>query len=199
MFTEMKKRKYTQRRRAEQQDQTRARILEAAVALHEELGPARTSIKAVAERAGVQRLTVYRHFPDDSSLFQACTSHWLTLHPPPAIPGPPGDEAPAAYTRAGLRVLYRYYRDTGMMWQGAYRDREQVEALQAPMAGFEAYLDELRNALLAAWPANGEAGKQRALTLRHGLAFGTWQSLTGLGLGDSQAADLVTSWLDKAV
>lgn len=78
----METRKYTQTRRAEQQDETRERIVVAAVRLHEALGPANTSIKAIAEAAGVQRLTVYRHFPDDASLFQACTAHYLGQHSP---------------------------------------------------------------------------------------------------------------------
>src|ERR671925_1066982 len=77
------KRPYRMKRRAELEQQTRLRITESAVALHEELGPARTSISAVAERAGVRRSTVYRHFPDDEALFAACSSHWRAGHAPP--------------------------------------------------------------------------------------------------------------------
>src|ERR671919_2710297 len=94
MFTDMatrnyrkKPRKYEKKRRAEQEAETRQRIVEAMVALHREVGPARTTISAIAERAGVERLTVYRHFPDERSLFEACTGHWRASHPPPD-PGP---------------------------------------------------------------------------------------------------------------
>ena len=77
------KRRYTLKDRARSQEDTRRRIVEAAVALHEELGPRATSIAAIAERAGVQRLTVYRHLPDEEALFRACTSHWRAAHPLP--------------------------------------------------------------------------------------------------------------------
>ena len=77
------KRPYRMKRRAELEEQTRRRITESAVALHEELGPASTSISAIAARAGVRRSTVYRHFPDDEALFEACSSHWRAGNPPP--------------------------------------------------------------------------------------------------------------------
>src|SRR5690349_22261106 len=78
------KRPYRMTRRAELEEQTRQRITESAVALHEELGPAQTSISAIAERAGVRRSTIYRHFPDDEALFAACSAHWRAANPPPA-------------------------------------------------------------------------------------------------------------------
>ena len=77
------KRPYRMKRRAELEEQTRRRITESAVELHEEVGPAHTSISAIAERAGVRRSTVYRHFPDEEALFDACSSHWRTANPPP--------------------------------------------------------------------------------------------------------------------
>src|SRR5215471_19726118 len=71
-------RPYRMRRRAEQVDQTRQRIVAATVQLHGTLGPAATTIAAIAEAAGVTRLTVYRHFPDDAALFGACSAHWIS-------------------------------------------------------------------------------------------------------------------------
>jgi AcrR family transcriptional regulator len=191
----MKKRKYTKTRRAEQQAQTRTRIVEAAVALHEELGPAYTSIKAIAERAGVQRLTVYRYFPDDASLFRACTSHWLAQHPPPDISAWGDIEAADKRCHAALLAFYRYYREHAAMWTGAYRDVDEVPALQAPMAGLEAYLDTVRDSLLPSWQARGHRKQQLSLTLRHCLRFTTWQSLQRDKLSDTQIADLAVSWL----
>src|ERR1041384_2245606 len=79
------KRRYRKRRRAELEDGTRRRITEAAVDLHGTLGPARTTVSAVAERAGVQRATVYRHFPDEEALFAACSAHWIAAHPLPDL------------------------------------------------------------------------------------------------------------------
>ena len=75
-MTQNRTRPYRKHRRAELEQQTRERIVEAAVDLHGSVGPARTTVSGVAERAGVQRATVYRHFPDDESLFAACSAHW---------------------------------------------------------------------------------------------------------------------------
>jgi AcrR family transcriptional regulator len=191
----MSTRKYTKTRRAEQQDETRARIVEATVKLHEALGPAQTSIMAIAEAAGVQRLTVYRHFPDDASLFEACTTRYLELHPPPqpaawADIGHPGERSHAA-----LLAFYRYYRQTEKMWRAAYRDLDQVAAMQAPMGRFEAYLDQVADDLVQAWHTTQAARKPLKLTLRHALRFATWQSLKDARLKDRQIAELVQGWL----
>ena len=80
-----KTRSYRMQRRAESQQQTRLRITESAVALHGTVGPSRTSISAVAAHAGVRRSTVYRHFPDEAALFDACTAHWAAANPPPDL------------------------------------------------------------------------------------------------------------------
>ena len=102
----MKKRKYRKSRRAEQEEQTRDKIVDAAMALHEEIGPRATSISAIAERAGVQRLTVYRHFKDDVTIFQACSSRWFELNPPPD-PSLWQELAPAVQrTEEALRNIY---------------------------------------------------------------------------------------------
>lgn len=190
----MAKRTYTLRRRAEQQERTRAQIVAATMALHEELGPRKASISAIAERAGVQRLTVYRHFPDETALFQACTSKWLELNPPPQPEAWRHEAEPWARLRAALLAFYRYYRGTERMWTVSYRDVDEVPALQAPMARFEAYLDEVRDGLLAALPLAAPDGGV-APTLGHALRFATWQSLDHQGLDDDAMADLVLRWL----
>lgn len=180
----MKPRKYTLRKRAEAQDETRARIVEATVALHETLGPRGTTISAIAERAGVQRLTVYRHFPDEVALFAACTSHWFSDHPPPD-PSTwmllDASERP----RAALLSLYRYYRRNERMWTVTYRDIDEVPALQAPMQGFEDYLASVARGLDA-----GGARRLKAL-VAHCLRFSTWQTLVKRGgLSDAEGAAL---------
>jgi AcrR family transcriptional regulator len=197
MFTQMKKRKYQQKARADQARETRQRIVEAAVKLHEELGPANTPIKAIAEEAGVQRLTVYRHFPDDASLFEACTSHWLSLHPPPQV-ADTGDSANAAVqTEQTLLAVYRYYRRTERMWIVAYRDVGEVEALQGPMGMVETYFDNLCDELVTAWKPGKEKRKQLSTTLRHCLRFSTWCSLKTEKLSDKKMAELVMRWVSN--
>jgi len=193
----MKKRKYIKTRRAEKQDETREKIVEAMVALHEEIGPAQTSIKAIAEKSGVQRLTVYRHFPDETSLILACTSHWFELNPPPKMAEWADIENPGERSRAALLAYYRYYRHTEKMWTGAYRDMEKIEALAGPMGQFEAYLDQVRDDLLASWNANQSNRKSLAITLRHCLRFSTWTSLKKEKLTDKKMADLVTEWFAR--
>ena len=191
----MEGRKYTQTRRAEQQDETRERIVEAAVRLHEALGPAHTSIKAIAEAAGVQRLTVYRHFPHDASLFQACTSHYLGLHPPPDMAGWAEVADASERSNVALTAVYRYYRQTEGMWRVAYRDVDQLPALQEPMSRFEAYLDRVSDDLVKAWHETGAARKRLRDTLRHALRFSTWHSLKTAKLTDRKIAGLVRAWL----
>ena len=191
----MTKRKYTKTRRAQQQDETRARIVDATVKLHESLGPARTTIMAIAEAAGVQRLTVYRHFPDDASLFEACTTRYLELHPPPQPTAWTDIELPGARSRTALLAFCRYYRQTEQMWRVGYRDVDQVAALQAPMNRFEAYLDQVTDDLVQAWHTTPAARKSLKLTLRHALRFTTWQSLKNAKLTDKQIAELVHGWL----
>lgn len=191
----MKKRKYNKTLRAEQQDETRERIVEATVKLHEELGPAKTSIKAIAEEAGVQRLTVYRHFPDDVALFEACTSHYLTLHPPPNMAQWAEIENGGERCHAALAAFYRYYSQTYKMWTVAYRDVDDVEALKAPMGQFEAYIDMVNDDLVTAWNQTHNIKKQLQVTLRHALRFSTWQSMKKIKLKDEKIAELVQRWL----
>src|ERR1700754_994299 len=111
------KRPYRKTRRAELEEQTRLRITESAVALHEQLGPARTSISAVAERAGVRRSTVYRHFPDEESLFAACSSHWRASNPPPDPGAWAAIDDPTRRTEVALRELYAFYARTRAMYE----------------------------------------------------------------------------------
>jgi len=192
----MKKRKYTKTRRAEQQDETRAKIIDAMVTLHEQLGPANTSIKAIAEKAGVQRLTVYRHFPDDTTLFQACTSHYFGQHPPPNMADWATIDDAGERSSTALLAFYRYYSSTEAMLSAAYRDFDKVKAMQAPMEQFQAYLDQVRDDLLTSWNLKPADTKTLAITLRHCLRFTTWASLKNENLSDKKIVDLVMSWID---
>lgn len=182
-------------KRAQSQEETRQRIVEAAMQLHEELGPRETTISAIAKRAGVQRLTVYRHFPDETAVFQACTSHWLSLNPPPdpQLWEPIND--PWERMRVALSAFYDYYAATERMWTASHRDAAAVPALHKHMAGFAAHIkkvaDELANHLR---PRPHRANLINA-TVQHALAFLTWQDLQQRGLKNSKKVELVMSWL----
>ena len=115
------KRRYRKSKRAESEAGTRLRIVEALVSLHGELGPARTTISDVARRAGVQRLTVYRHFPDERSMFEACTSHWSASHPAPDPAQWESIDDPELRLRTALAALYAYYRSGDAMFELVFR------------------------------------------------------------------------------
>ena len=188
-----RRRPYVQRRRAELAEGTRARILDAVISLHEEVGPSRTTVSAIARRAGVQRLTVYRHFPDERLLLEACASRWISEHPPPDPTLWIELEDPVDRTHLVLSRLFAYYRRTARMWTTAHRDAAQVPALGPAMARFEDYLRSVGDGLLDDW---GDALRPEARALvRHALRFTTWTSLAREGLDDDQMATLLVDWL----
>lgn len=192
----MSRRQYTQKRRAAKQAETRARIVQAIMELHEEVGPRATTVSGIAERAGVERLTVYRHFPNEASLFQACSARFLELNPPPDPAAWQNLVAPGAYTRALLTSLYGYYRRTERMFTQVYRDADDIPALKATVDAFEAYLDGLRDHLLSRWAAAGSGDAALRAATGHALAFSTWSSLNAQKLDDPQMAELITRWLE---
>lgn len=181
------KRPYRKRRRAELEDETRLRITESAVALHGTLGPSRTSMSAVAERAGVNRSTLYRHFPDEEALFDACSSHWSAANPPPDLATWAGIEDPEERLRAALEATYAYFRRNEQMLASLLRDLE-MPLVGARMAAFGLYLDEVGAALLRGRPRR----KPVRAAVGHAIAFGTWRSLArDQQLDDRQAAELM--------
>jgi AcrR family transcriptional regulator len=189
-MTSQIKRKYEKRRRAEQEQATRLRITKAAVELHGTVGPARTTVSELAKRAGVQRGTVYRHFPDEASLFEACSAHWATANPLPDF-GPLleiGD--PARRLRSMLRALYGYYRGTETMLTNIYRDIEAMPALAEVSARRRAALAPLVDLLANGW--SGGDAKLRAAAVALAIDFRTWRMLTHeRGLTDDQAVELM--------
>lgn len=166
----MPRRRYELKRRAERMQETRRRIVEAAVALHTSVGPARTSIRAVAERAGVQRHTVYAHFPSEEELFRACAQHWSEAHPFPdaASWGPIAD--PAARLRRALDELYRWYE---LVEDDLSLFARDAEAIPEQAAETDTQLRALRDLLAAGRPP------RRAVraAIGHALEFETWRSL----------------------
>ena len=188
----MAARKYEKKRRAEQESETRRRIVEAVYALHGEIGPARTTIKAIAERAGVERLTVYRHFADEGAIFAACNAHFRSETPPPD-PAKWADIADSAERlRAALVAFYAFYRRGENMIANAERDAVELPALAAVMAPRDRLIAAVRADLVAAWPARDGAGARLAAAVAHALRFDTWRSLARVeGLEDAEAAELM--------
>jgi AcrR family transcriptional regulator len=179
-------------RRAVLEEQTRRRIAESAAALHQELGPARTSISAIAERAGVRRSTVYRHFPDEESLFAACSSHWRAANPAPDPRAWAEIEDPRERTETALRALYAFYGRTEEMYTSLLRDEPVVPNLQRSLAAFYGYLGAVEDILMAGRGLRGRAARRTRAALGHALAFPTWRSLAReQGLDDADAVALM--------
>ena len=179
------------RRRAEQVDQTRQRIVEATVELHGTVGPAATTIAAIADRAGVTRLTVYRHFPDEAALFGACSEHWISRQqlPDPAAWSGIGD--PAARLRAGLADLYRFFRAGAGMLTHIYRDiAAQPEGHRQALRERDTFF---RDVLSAPFGGADEEHRRRRAAVGHAISFWTWRSLClDQGLTDAEAVDAMT-------
>ncbi|HET8813974.1 MAG TPA: helix-turn-helix domain-containing protein [Solirubrobacterales bacterium] len=189
-----RKRKYEKKLRAEAEARTRLRITESAVELHGSLGPARTSISAVAERAGVRRSTLYRHFPDERALFGACSAHWAAANPPPEIGRWTSIDDPGERLEAALAELYAYYRRTEGMLDKLLRDAPTVPVVDELMGAFRAFLAEAGEILMRGRGLRGNAAKRTRAAIGHALAFRTWQDLTGAqGLDDERAAWMMST------
>jgi AcrR family transcriptional regulator len=193
------RRRYRLKKRAEQQADTRARITDALVELHRTVGPAHTTVTEVAERAGVQRMTVYNHFPTEVDMIRACSGHWLEGHPPPDVEAWRAIVDPAERLERALGELYLYYEACQDMLGNVFRDEPIVPALAEVMhEGWWPAVDAMHDAL-----ARGRrlAGRRRAhvhAALRLVLDFGTWRSLSESGLGSGEAAVLAAKMVDAA-
>jgi len=169
---------------------TRRRITEATAALHQEVGPARTTVSEIARRAGVGRLTVYNHFPDERELFAACQAHYLAENPPPDLSELAAERDPDARLTQVLEALYGYYRSTQLMTGNVDRDvrampvlREVVEAWRAPM------FDALTGALMRGRALRGKRAARTRAAITLALEFRTWDTLASRGgLTDADAA-----------
>jgi AcrR family transcriptional regulator len=188
------KRKYELKERARRQAETRRRIVEAAVGLHTSIGPARTTISAIAERAGVERHTVYAHFPDEHALFRACSTHWRAEHPLPEASRWATIADPVAQLRDALDALYGWYelveddlaillRDSTVHGLTHELQRERTRALE-----------HVQSTLGRGWPRR----KAVRAAIGHALEFETWRSLARRnGLTRAQAVDAMLRFVQS--
>jgi AcrR family transcriptional regulator len=171
------KRKYELKRRAETQATTRQRIVEAALELHATIGPARATVTDIAKSAGVERITVYRHFPDELALFSACSAHYRAQHPPPEMSTWAAIEDPVERLRVALRALYAYYERVAPMLGNVLRDAETVPAVWQATEPRRRYIADLRDLLARGWSAPGRQRQRRLAALALALDFQTWKRL----------------------
>jgi AcrR family transcriptional regulator len=187
-----KKRPYKMKRRAELEARTKQRITESAVELHGTLGPARTSMKAVAEHAGVPRSTVYRHFADDEALFGACSARWAAENPPPDVAPWEKIDDPDERIEVALDELYAYYRRVGGMLDKLLRDEAQVPIVAKLFAPYHQLMEAITEILMRGRGSRGKARERTRAAIAHAISFRTWQQLTEEAkLGDEEAAELM--------
>ena len=186
-------RRYELKERAARQAETRRRIVEATSALHAEVGPARTTIADVARRAGVGRVTVYNHFPDEAELLGACSAHFVATTPPPDPRAWAAEPDPDARLRSALAEVYAYYRANAAMIGNVARDAAIVPALAEVLerGGAPEHAAAMRAALLAGRGLRGARRRRVAAAVGLALAFPTWQALAADGLDDGEAVELM--------
>ena len=193
------KRKYHLKQRAAEMAETRRRIVRAAVDLHGTVGPARTTLSAVARQAGVQRHTVYRHFPCEADLFAACSADFFTTHPAPELElwrmiGDPRERLARA-----LDELYAYYERTEPMFSNVIRDVELVDAVRPAILPWQDFLARAADILAAGWPARGRRRRVLAAAVNHAVDFQMWRSLAANNrLTRTEAVDLVIALVEAA-
>jgi AcrR family transcriptional regulator len=187
------KRKYELKERARSRERTRQRIVQAAVDLHTSLGPARTTISAIAQQAGVERHTVYAHFPDERALIAACSAHWEERHPLPDLASLVADEDPGARLRLVLGDLYAWYESVEDDLALFHRDASLVPANAEALASMHGGFEELVGALVRGRPRR----KAVRAAVGHALDFETWRSLVRRqGLTRAQAVDAMAALVD---
>jgi len=181
-------RRYELKQRKVQKDETRQRIVDAAIELHEAVGANETSFAAIAERAGVGRLTVYRHFPDERAILTACTSHYMAAHPLPDARRWEAIDDPAERLAVALPEIYAYYDVVGEMLTKSDRDALTNPVLADVVAPYALAWDAIARVLVRGWD---EPLRQAAIG--HAIALSTWRSLThDQGLSAEQASALMS-------
>jgi AcrR family transcriptional regulator len=185
------KRKYEMKKRAERHRETRRRIVEATVELHRTRGPANTTISEIAQRAGVNRLTVYNHFPDTTDLLKACSRSWTERHPAPDPTPWTQISDPQERLRTALADLYGFYARTEPMRANVLRDAQTMPELAALLEGTVVpYLEEARGLLAEGWEVRQQGRRRLLATLALALDFHTWRSLEqGSGLSRKEAVE----------
>src|SRR5688500_785708 len=195
------KRKYEMKKRAERQRETRRRIVEATVELHRTRGPANTTISEIARRAGVNRLTVYNHFPDLTDLLKACSRSWTGRHPAPDPTPWARISDPQVRFRTALSELYGFYARTEPMRANVLRDSQTMPELAALLEGSVVpYLEALRDLLAEGWEVSDKNRRRLLATLALALDFHTWRSLErGSGMSRREAVETMLEAVRSSV
>jgi AcrR family transcriptional regulator len=185
-------RKYEMKRRAERMRETRRRITEATVELHQDVGPARTTVSAIAEKAGVQRHTYYAHFPETKDLYRACTAHYLERNPLPDSSSWEEISAPEERLRGALSEVYAFYAGNEAMLTNVLRDMPFDPVLRENNVLLFRHWEAMRDTLADAFEASGERHEALLGAIALALDLQTWRTLVRQqGLEDDRAVELM--------
>jgi AcrR family transcriptional regulator len=188
------KRRYEKRARATQEQATRMRIIEAAIDLHGSVGPARTTVSAIAERADVRRATVYRHFPDERALLLGCSGTWTERNRPPDPGAWAAKTDPEVRLRAALDAIYGWYEQVEPMLTPVLRDAETMPIIdEIQRKGRLAYLGAVEDILATGWGVRGKAARRLRATIGLALDFFAWRGLHERGLERADAVAVMAS------
>ena len=178
---------YQLKRRAESQEETRRKIVEATIELHRTRGAAGTTISGIAERAGVGRVTVYRHFPDDLSLLRACTGHYFAEHPSPDLAGWAEIDDAGERLRRGLTESYAWHGANAAMIDRGLADVRDHEVMEP----YHAYWAQAAEVLAAPFGLRGRRRRLLVAGIATALSFDTWRTLVRQhGLSDKDAVEV---------
>jgi len=155
-------------------------------------------MSAIAGRAGVERRTIYRHFPTEADLFEACSTHYFRANPWPALSSWRTIRDPRERLERALDELYAYYERTEPMFSNVLRDAELVDFARDAVVPLHAYLEEAAELLAVGRRVRGRRRHLLVGALRHALAFSTWRSLTASGMARADAMRLVSALIDAA-
>jgi AcrR family transcriptional regulator len=190
-----RKRTYELRKRADSQAETRRRIVEATVTFHNTIGPARTTVADICRKAGIQRATFYRHFPDELSLFNECRAFAANERPLPDIAAFATIAEPIRRTRSALAAVYAYYRDNEQPMAAIIRDSEVMPV----GGGFFQFADRLRDLIAAGWKARGKRHARILAACGHAADFQAWRSLARKqGLSDGDVIEAMVALITAA-
>jgi AcrR family transcriptional regulator len=185
-------RKYEMKRRAERMRETRRRIAEAAVELHRTVGPARTTVSAIAQKAGVQRHTYYAHFPELKDLYQACTAHHLERNPLPDPSRWAEISGPEERLRRALSEVYAWYGGNEALLTNVLRDTPLDPVLQENNAFLFRLWEAMRDTIADAFETSGERHEALLAAIALALDLQTWRTLVRQqGLDDDRAIELM--------
>lgn len=194
MSMETGKRRYEKKVRATQEQATRMRIVDAAIDLHGTVGPARTTISAIAEQAGVRRATVYRHFPDERALMLGCSGTWASRNPPPDPSGWAAEADPEVRLAGALDALYSWYERVEPMLTAVLRDADAMPIIHEIQAqGRLQYLARVEDILATGWGARGRAARRLRATIGLALDFLAWRGLHERGVSRADAVAVMSS------